>query len=93
MRIPALSVEYLHVAVTANVTLTALTVEMAVIRDGTALSSSDFHTAAWSAGEAVMLVGPGQTVTLTAGLSYNVYVRVASSPEIPVMRAGIVYAE
>jgi hypothetical protein len=54
--------------------------------------TTDWKTAAWSGGSAILLVGPGTAVPLTVGVSYSVWVRVTSSPEIPVMRAGSLYA-
>ena len=42
--------------------------------------------------EACCLVGPGGTVTLTAGVIYAIHVKVTASPEIPVIPAGRVKA-
>ena len=101
MRISALSREYIHVAVTAAdvdgvaVDPTTDTVEIAVIATGTTVVSGDFNTADW--GElgsdpyvAKVLIGPGGSpsiITLTAGSTYDVYVRITDTPEIPVMFA------
>lgn len=83
MRIPATSVEYVKVPVTADVDLSGLPVEMAVITGGEDPAEDDWQTAAWDNGYARLLVGP-----LIADTSYVVWVRVTSTPEIPVMQAG-----
>jgi hypothetical protein len=79
VRIPATSVEYIHVPVTANVTLASLPVEVAVITGAANPVEDDWQTAAWDGDDAVLLVGP-----LVAGTSYRVWVRVTSTPEVPV---------
>lgn len=101
MRISALSREYVHVAVTAaDVDGTAVdpssdTAEIAIIATGTTVADGDFETASW--GElgddpyvAKVLIGPGgspSVMTLTAGSTYDVYLRITDAPEIPVMFA------
>lgn len=83
MRIPATSVEYVKVPVTASVALSSLPVEMAVITGTADPAEGDWQSASWDNGYARLLVGP-----LTADTSYTVWVRVTSTPEIPVMQAG-----
>ncbi|MGW7087535.1 hypothetical protein ACWGH2_29120 [Streptomyces sp. NPDC054871] len=77
MLIPASSTEYLHVPVTApnGVDLTGAPVRIAVVahRDNPAVS--EWKTAAWDDGEAVLLIGPGSTLALTRG-DYRVWVSV-----------------
>lgn len=98
--ISSLSKEYVRVRVFAKnagaaVNPTADVVEMAFKSDGTEPSTPDWKTAAWETDAttdpdtyyARCLVGPGGTVTLTDG-SYDVWVRVTDSPEIPVKKAG-----
>lgn len=80
LRVPGIVVHGVALA-----TLVGYTVELAVVAVGTALNtSSDFHTATWetpgstdTSATAYLLVGPsGGAVTLTAGTTYNVWVRV-----------------
>jgi hypothetical protein len=93
VQIPASSTEYVRVPVTGPVSLPGLVVELAVITSAADPVSADWKTAAWSgANTAILLVGPGSAVPLTVGVSYSVWVRVTSSPEIPVMRSGSLYA-
>jgi hypothetical protein len=82
MRMPATSVEYIRALVTADVDVSALPVEMAVTAGSLTPSEDDWESAAWDGLDARLLVGP-----LTIG-TYMVWVRVTSTPEIPVMRAG-----
>lgn len=68
----------------------ALPVEMALPRAG--VTPSAWWTAAWEADgrggwRARLLAGPGGTVTLPAG-TYDVWVRVTSSPEVPVAQSA-----
>lgn len=87
MRRPATSVEYVKVLVTADVVLSSLAVEMAVITGTADPAPADWQTASWSGSYARLLVGP-----LVAGTSYTVWVRVTSTPEVPVMESGLLYA-
>ena len=54
--------------------------------------SGDWKTSDWETVSGIYyarcLVGPGGTVTLTAG-DYHVWVKVTDNPEIPVRKAGI----
>jgi hypothetical protein len=92
VQIPASSTEYVRVPVTGPVSLPGLVVEVAVITSAADPVTADWKSAAWSGGSAILLVGPGSAVPLTVGVSYSVWVRVTSSPEIPVMRSGSLYA-
>lgn len=74
---------------------TGYTVTMA-FTTGEAPESGDFKTASWETDAttnpdtylARCLVGPAGAVTLTAG-QYTVWVKVAASPETPVLKAGL----
>lgn len=71
------------------------TVQMAFLTSAGPPTSGDWKTAGWDTDAttypptyyAQCLVGPGGTVTLTAGF-YTVWVKVTDSPEAPVKRAG-----
>lgn len=92
-RIPAASVEYLKVPVTgpAGLDLTDLDVDLAVIPDGETLDTGDWEPGVWSSDgrDAMVLIGAGGLV-LTPG-TYDVYVRVTSTPEIPVLLSGSIH--
>ena len=98
--ISALSLEYVRVPVAAKqagavVNPTADTVTMAFSAAGVDPVAGDYKTASWetdatttpSTYYARCLVGPAGTVTLAAG-TYEVWVKVTDSPEIPVKRSG-----
>ncbi len=102
-RVHAASTEYLQVDVSGPDAgdLTAGDLRVAFDLPGGALSASAvWHdverytppASAAVAGVALLLVGPGSDVTLSAGL-HRVYVDVASDPERPVQLAGRVYVE
>ena len=90
MQIPASSIEYLYVPVTSDVSLSGLTVHIAVIPPGSDPVSGDWKAAAWSGDSARILIGPGQSIALSAATAYTVWVKVTSSPETPVIRAGAI---
>lgn len=95
LKMPAVSKEYVLVdwaatiaGVAVNPTSPALPVEMAFpVRKS---PPTTFYTAIWEAAGAAWkagcLVGPGGTVTLPVG-DYDVYVKVTSTPEIPIHQA------
>lgn len=98
--ISAASVEYVRVPVSATasgsaVDPTADTVQMAFLATAAAPVSGDWKTASWETDAnttpdtyyARCLVG--SAVTLTAGTTYTVWVKVTDSPETPVKRAGL----
>lgn len=90
LRIPSTSLEYVLVPVTVDGATPnpGLTVEMAIIADGTEEpASGDWKTAAWDSGRARLLVGTGGDIALTNG-NYEIWVRITSSPEVPIRRAG-----
>lgn len=87
--IPSISVEYLHVPVTGATS--SMPVDIAIVARDTEPADGDWHTAAWNGSdttEAKVLIGPDTDLPLTDGV-YSVWVRVTSTPEIPVIRAGI----
>jgi hypothetical protein len=91
--LPAQSIEYLRVPVTASVTLDAQPVEMALTpRTGnTATPPVSWETATWTGPTgntrtARLLIGP-----LSPG-TYDCWVRVDAGDEIPVRVAGLVTA-
>lgn len=99
-KISSLSKEYVKVQVSATeggapVNPTADTVEMAFKTAPTLPAGGDWKAATWETDNAGptpvyyarCLVGPGGTITLAAG-TYDVYVRVTDSPEIPVFDVG-----
>lgn len=98
--VAASSVEYVRVPIAASadgaaVDPTADTVVMAFIAGGASPGVSDWKTASWETDTtttpdtyyARCLVG--SAVTLTAGTTYTVWVKVTDSPETPVKRAGL----
>lgn len=92
----ASSLQYVAVTVLASkagapVNPTGDPVQLAFTTAGADPQTGDFHAATWQGATspyvAQILVGPGGTVTLTAGL-YAVWVKVTDSPEIPILYAG-----
>ena len=100
--ISAVSLEYVKVPVSARedgavVDPTADTVQMAFLTSGSP-GVSDWKSGSWETDAttnpdtyyARCLVGPsGGTITLTAGSTYQVWVKVTDNPETPVKRAGL----
>lgn len=101
LEISSASVEYVKAPVRlrqsgATVDPTGYTVQMAFIDDPDAVPvSGDWKTASW---ETDATTNPatyyarclvGSAATLTAGV-YTLYVKVAGSPEVPVLKSGLV---
>lgn len=99
-RIPASSKVYVRAKVSAKISgvwkdPTADAVKLAFMVGSTAPTSGDWQTGSWETDAtttpttyyARCLVGPGGTITLTAG-TYEVWVQVTDSPEVPVLQAG-----
>lgn len=95
----ALSLQYVQAQVSATaagspINPTGDVVQFAFPLDGA--QPSTWYTGSWDGTSprsngmyvAHCLVGPGGTVTLTAG-SYNVWVKVTDSPEVPVIDVGL----
>ena len=89
LTIPSTSLEYLHVPITGGsldtpveIAVVAVTVEEPAV--------GDWKTAdVWDGAVAKLLIGPGGTLTLADG-AYRVWVRVTATPEIPVLRSGLI---
>jgi hypothetical protein len=101
--IPALSLQYVGVPVTATTingapfNPTGLAVQMAFMPQATQVpGSGDWQAAIWGTDTgdliypytAYCLIGPGGTITLGLG-TYVIYVKVTGIPEIPVLVAGL----
>jgi hypothetical protein len=92
LRIPVSSTEYLKVSVTADVTLSAQTVDIAVIPARGRPTAPDWKPAAWTGSPgttrtAMLLIGPGTSNVVALG-EYDVWVRATDNPEIPTDPAG-----
>jgi|SRR5579884_95892 len=104
LELSALSTQYVSVAVSAQVAGVAInptgdTVQMAFTAQNVAPQSGDWKTASWDTYSttpvsyaAKCLVGPSGVVSMTAGSTYDVYVKVADNPETPVLKAGSIRA-
>lgn len=85
LRIPSLSVEYVRVPVTGPPDLTTLDVDMAIVPQGQDPGSGDWKSADWIGSDAAVLIGPATALPLTKGVNYGIWVKITSSPEIPVL--------
>jgi hypothetical protein len=85
LKIPSLSVEYVKVPVTGPANLVTLTVQMAIVPDGQDPSGGDWQAAQWIGTDAAVLIGPGQPLALSKGLTYGIWVKITAAPEIPVL--------
>lgn len=83
--LPATTVEYIRNEVTSNTDLTTGTVEVAIMAEGTAPTAPDWQTAAWDSGDVRYLYNGDKT----AG-TYDYWVRITATPEVPVRNTGIV---
>ena len=89
LSIPSTSVQYVHVPITGTDLDGGEPVAMAVIATtAEEPATGDWKTANWDAGSARILIGPGTDLQLADGI-YRVWVRVTASPEIPVIRSGL----
>lgn len=101
-QLSTLATTYVRVPVYADqlgavVNPTSYTVQMALISGPDNPGSGDWKAASWTTtaqGQYVAqcLVGPSGTVTLTAGLTYNVWIQIAASPETVVINTGQIQA-
>jgi hypothetical protein len=91
-QIPAISVEYVKVAVTGptGVDLSDLDVELAIVDDGQIPDTGDWKAGTWIGSSAAVLIGPGTLLELDQG-TYDVYVKITSSPEVPVLPSGSIH--
>ena len=98
----ALSLQYVQVAVMATAAgapynPTVDTVAFAFMGGNTNPGPTDWKAGSWdgttirqpgAAYQAQCLVGPGGTVTLTAG-TYTMWIKITDAPEIPVINVGL----
>lgn len=90
----SLTTEYVYVPVTADVSLNAQPVEIAIIPvTQEEPAEEDWYTAAWAGAagltrSAKLLVGPDETVTLVDG-KYTIWARVTDTPKVPVLKSGL----
>jgi len=86
LTISNLSTEYVKVPILDGpADLTDLTVQMAIVPQGQDPASGDWKSASWVDTSAAVLIGPATTLPLTKGMNYGVWVKITSSPEIPVL--------
>jgi len=89
--IPATSTEYLHIPVTlpGGVSTGSTPVRVALVAHRTNPDDDEWHTAAWVASEARILIGPGTDIELVPG-DYRVWVNLdPPGGENVVRKAGI----
>ncbi|MFI6496896.1 hypothetical protein [Nonomuraea typhae] len=92
LQIPSLSTEYVHAPIDGPANMTGFTVEMAILPEGQDPAGGDWKSAQWDGTDAIVMVGPSATIPLTKGVTYEVWVRITATPEIPVLRPGFVHA-
>ncbi|GAA3721701.1 hypothetical protein GCM10022224_103930 [Nonomuraea antimicrobica] len=86
LRISWLSVVFVKVPITKGPPeFTELPVHMAIVPKGQDPIPTDWKPAAWIDIRASVLVGPGTALPLEKGLTYGIWVRVTSAPEVPVL--------
>ena len=85
LKIPSLSTEYVKVPVTGPSNLTSLTVEMAIVPAGQDPAGGDWDSAEWIGTDAAVLIGPTTALPLIKGVTYGIWVKITSAPEIPVL--------
>jgi hypothetical protein len=99
LQLSSLATAYVRIPVYADqlgvvVDPSAYTVTMAFISGPLNPGAGDWKTASWTTtaqGQHVAqcLVGPtGGTITLTAGLTYNVWIQIAATPETVIINTG-----
>ena len=89
-RIASTSREYVKIPVTVTGTADPqlLPAEVAITPGAVEPDDADYTTAEWVGGLVRFLIGPGTPHVLQPRQTYTVWVRITSSPEIPVMHAG-----
>lgn len=85
LTIPSLSVEYVKVPITGPAALADLPVQMAIVPDGQDPAGGDWKAASWIGTSAAVLIGPATSLPLTKGVTYGIWVKITSSPEVPVL--------
>ncbi len=98
MRASALTLEYVKVPTTVTINGAPYdphldAVQLAFPAHGVAPAGPDFKVGSWEQDQfgtwmARCLVGPGGAVSLVAG-TYDVWVKITDSPEVPVRKVGI----
>lgn len=87
LRIPSTSKEFLRVPVVGAED--TMPVEIAVVASTLEEpASGDWKPAVWDGTDAKVLIGPGTGLPLANG-TYRAWVRVTASPELPVVRGGL----
>ncbi|MER7500459.1 hypothetical protein AB0L05_27755 [Nonomuraea pusilla] len=85
LKIPSLSVEYVKVPITGPADLAELPVQMAIVPNGQDPATGDWKSAVWIGTSAAVLIGPGSGLPLAKGGSYGIWVKITSTPEVPVL--------
>lgn len=86
LTISSLSTEYVKIPIVDGpANLTTLTVQMAIVPQGQDPVSGDWKSASWVGTSAAVLIGPATSLPLSKGVTYGVWVKITSSPEIPVL--------
>lgn len=86
LTISNLSTEYVKIPILDGpANLATLTVQMAIVAVGQDPVGGDWKAASWIGSSASVLIGPATTLPLTKGVKYGVWVKITSSPEIPVL--------
>lgn len=86
LKIPSISIEYVKVPITGPGDYTSLDVDMAVVPKDEPPESGDWKSAVWIGSNAAVLIGTGSDVgVLTRGVTYDIWVKITSSPETPVL--------
>lgn len=86
LTISNLSVEYVKVPIDDGpANLTELDVDMAIVPQGQDPAGGDWKPATWIGTSASVLIGPATALPLTKGVNYGIWVKITSSPEIPVL--------
>lgn len=86
LTISSLSTEYVKIPIVDGpANLTTLTVQMAIVPQGQDPVSGDWKSASWVGASAAVLIGPATALPLTKGVTYGIWVKITSSPEIPVL--------
>jgi hypothetical protein len=86
LTISHLSTQYVKVPIEDSpAELDTLPVQMAIVPQGQDPVSGDWKAASWIGTSAAVLIGPGTPLALAKNLTYGVWVKITSSPEIPVL--------
>jgi hypothetical protein len=95
-KIPAVSVEYVHVPVTSDVQLDTQAVQIVFLgataspTDATTWNDAEWEGSAGTTRSARILIGTGSDVGELAAGTWSVWVKVTDTPEVPVRSAGTI---